>query len=194
MTLSAASTTAPVDDAWRTWNLGALLFAATDRCVRDKLRVTRADGFMLSEAQLALFHHLDGSGTRLTELAARANLTKQGMIELVDRAEAMRLVERRPDPADGRAKTVHLTDEGAPMLASLHRGIVAAENCVRGAFGAALFDEVARKLGGYAAAGLPSLSLDGDGERGSANIARVFAMSGLSPGRRCTHSQAACGT
>ncbi|WP_174290894.1 MarR family winged helix-turn-helix transcriptional regulator [Sphingomonas bacterium] len=174
MTAAAAAPIAPADDAWRTLNLGALLFAATDRCVRDKLRVMRADGFVVTEAQLALFHHLDRAGTRLTVLAARANLTKQGMIELVDRAEAMRLVERRRDPADGRAKTVHLTDHGAPMLASLHRGIVAAETGVRDAFGAE-FDGIAHTLGAYGAS-LPIASLGADGERGSANIARVFAL------------------
>lgn len=176
MAVSSLPIVAPVDDAWRTRNLGALLFAATDRCVHDKLRTLGADGFVLSKAQLALFHHLDGAGTRLTELAARANLTKQSMIELVDRAEATGLVERRPDPADGRAKTVHLTIAGAPMLASLGRGIAAAEERVREAFGAVFFDEVRRKLGSYAAAGLSSRLPGVDDERGSANIARLFAL------------------
>jgi DNA-binding MarR family transcriptional regulator len=174
----AETAPAPADDAWRTRNLGALLFAATGLCVRDKLGAMRTDGFDgVSEAQLALFHHVDLAGARLTTLAARANLTKQSMIELVDRAEALRLVERRPDPEDGRAKTVHLTAEGLLMLASLGRGIAAAEDRVRRAFGPHCFDETKRKLGNYAATGRDPLPLPGaDGLRGSANIARVFAM------------------
>ena len=51
-------------------------------------------------------------GLRLTDLAIRAGITAQSMGELVDDLESKRYVERRPDPADRRAKRIHLTERG----------------------------------------------------------------------------------
>jgi DNA-binding MarR family transcriptional regulator len=48
-------------------------------------------------------------GLRMGELARRARLSKQAMTELVRRLEHDGLVERRPDPSDGRASVVFLT-------------------------------------------------------------------------------------
>jgi len=48
-------------------------------------------------------------GLRMGELARRARLSKQTMTELVRRLEGDGLVERRPDPADGRASLIFLT-------------------------------------------------------------------------------------
>ena len=44
------------------------------------------------------------------ELARRARLSKQAMTELVRHLEHDGLVERRPDPSDGRASVVFLTE------------------------------------------------------------------------------------
>jgi DNA-binding MarR family transcriptional regulator len=49
-------------------------------------------------------------GLRMGELARRARLSKQTMTELVRRLERDGLVERRNDPADGRASRIFLTD------------------------------------------------------------------------------------
>ncbi len=51
-------------------------------------------------------------GLRLTEMAARAGITVQSMGELVDDLEREGYLERRPDPADRRAKRIHLTKRG----------------------------------------------------------------------------------
>lgn len=59
-----------------------------------------------------VFRFLREEGSRITELAERARLTKQTMGYLVDYLEERGYVERRPDPKDGRAKIVHLTDKG----------------------------------------------------------------------------------
>ena len=168
---------------WRTRNLGALLFGATDRCVRDKLKVMQAGGFpMLSEAQLALFHHLDPAGMRLTTLAAQANLTKQSMIELVDRAAAMGFVERRLDLEDRRAKEVHLTADGMRVLASLRKAVTIAESGVAAVFGIAFFEEAKRTLARYAdrsetLSTLQRSSSQADDAWRLSNIARLFSMS-----------------
>jgi DNA-binding MarR family transcriptional regulator len=48
-------------------------------------------------------------GLRMSEIALRARLSKQTMTTLVRLVEREGLVERRPDPDDGRATRVHLT-------------------------------------------------------------------------------------
>ncbi len=59
-----------------------------------------------------VFRFIRKEGSRITELAERARVTKQTMGYLVDYLEERGYVERRPDPKDGRAKIVHLTEKG----------------------------------------------------------------------------------
>ena len=59
---------------------------------------------------------IDRDGSRITDLAARAGVTKQSMAETVAGLEARGFVERRPDPSDGRAKLVVLTEDGWTAL------------------------------------------------------------------------------
>jgi DNA-binding MarR family transcriptional regulator len=63
-------------------------------------------------AHSALFAHIDPQGTRSSELAERAGMTKQGMGQLVADLEKKGYVERVEDPADRRAKLVRLTKKG----------------------------------------------------------------------------------
>lgn len=166
------------DAGWRTHNLGALLFAATDRSIRDKLRVMHASGFgAISEAQLTLFHHLDHHGAGLTTIAARAGLTKQAMIELVDRAEALGLVRRRPDPQDKRAKVVQPTLEGLVLLETLERGIALAEAHVGEIVGKEFLAEMKHRLGIYAAAAADTASVTTGAAWRAGSIGRLMAVS-----------------
>ena len=54
---------------------------------------------------------------RLTELAARAQLSLAATSELVNDLVALGYLTRRPDPADGRAKLIDLTNRGRRLLA-----------------------------------------------------------------------------
>lgn len=56
--------------------------------------------------------HIPPAGIRLTELAARAGMTKQAMAELVAEIEQRGYVQRTTDPADRRAKIIEFTDQG----------------------------------------------------------------------------------
>ncbi len=59
-----------------------------------------------------VFGNIDPKGTRLTDLAERAFMTKQSVGEVVSDLEKLGYVERVPDPSDGRAKIIRLTERG----------------------------------------------------------------------------------
>ena len=60
-------------------------------------------------------------GLRIGEIARRARLSKQTMTTLVRLCERDGLVERRPDPGDGRAVLVALTWRGAEFKPEAER-------------------------------------------------------------------------
>jgi len=63
----------------------------------------------LRPALLAVGQHVGPHGTRITELAARAWLTKATVVHAVDELERLGYVTREPDPTDRRAKLVVAT-------------------------------------------------------------------------------------
>ena len=63
-------------------------------------------------AHYAVFRFLRSEGSRVTELAEEARITKQSMGELVAYLERRGYVERLPDPRDGRAKIVVWAESG----------------------------------------------------------------------------------
>ncbi len=75
------------------------------------------------------------TGTRLTDLAERARMTKQGMMLLVDDLESRGLVRRIPDPEDARAKIVRLTTRGRTYVAEARRALQAVEGRARRGLG-----------------------------------------------------------
>jgi len=64
-----------------------------------------------------VFGFLDADGTQVSELARRAQITKQSMADLVRHLERHGYVERVPDPADRRAKLVRATPRGREVYA-----------------------------------------------------------------------------
>ena len=57
--------------------------------------------------------HIRDQGSRVTELAQLAQVSKPTVVYLVNDLERLGYVERVPDPSDGRAKLVRLTERGA---------------------------------------------------------------------------------
>ena len=68
-----------------------------------------------------VFRFIEPDGSRLTDLADRAGLTKQAVGEVVSDLERLGHVERRSCPGDGRAKIIHLTDSGRDAVAAAER-------------------------------------------------------------------------
>lgn len=72
-----------------------------------------AGGTVLRPAHTALFPHIDFHGTRPTEIARRAGISKQAVGQVLDELEAAGMVERIVDPEDKRARLVRFTQRGA---------------------------------------------------------------------------------
>jgi DNA-binding MarR family transcriptional regulator len=71
----------------------------------------------LSFTTLSVLHTLAGQGPkRLGELTASEQVTQSAITQIVTRLERDGLVERRPDPSDGRAVLVHVTAAGAAVV------------------------------------------------------------------------------
>jgi DNA-binding MarR family transcriptional regulator len=78
----------------------------------------------LSLTQLRVLAILRDRRVRLSDLADYLGLDKSTISGLVDRAEKRGLLQRAPNPADGRATDVFLTAEGM-QLADLGEGKIA---------------------------------------------------------------------
>jgi DNA-binding MarR family transcriptional regulator len=93
--------------------LGALLRLPYETLVARTYAELAASGFDdIRPAHSSVFRHILPDGSRLTELAERAQLTKQSMAYLVDALQQQGYVDFVPDPRDGRAKLLHLTPRG----------------------------------------------------------------------------------
>lgn len=70
----------------------------------------------------AVFLHLARFGpSRSVDLAGAAGIRPQSMMAIVDELEQAKLVLRRPDPSDSRAKLIHFTAKGKRFIAELSR-------------------------------------------------------------------------
>jgi DNA-binding MarR family transcriptional regulator len=86
--------------------------AFDDFCDDLERRVADTPYSDIRVAHGCVFGNIDPEGTRLTELAARARMTKQSVGEVTSDLEQRGYVERVPDPSDGRAKIIRLTERG----------------------------------------------------------------------------------
>jgi DNA-binding MarR family transcriptional regulator len=132
-------TTAAGDDSWRLTHLGRLLGHAARRfdervlaLMAHNVDVPLALSNLAARSQVSAAHvhvtrHLALEGSRLTELAQRAGMTKQAMGDLVDQCEAWGLVTREPDPADARARRVCFTATGLAWLQAFREAVAQAE-------------------------------------------------------------------
>jgi DNA-binding MarR family transcriptional regulator len=82
----------------------------TENRVMAELAAAGFDDVTLAQARV--FQRLADNGTRLTDLAEQAQLTKQSTQFLVDQLEQAGYVERRPDPSDARARLICIAERG----------------------------------------------------------------------------------
>ena len=103
----------------------------------------------VSAAHIHITRHLAREGSRLTELAERAGMSKQAMGTLVDQCMAWGLVTREPDPRDARARQVCFTPAGLAWLDAFRRAVAQAEAEFHAAVGMEVATVVALGLEAY---------------------------------------------
>lgn len=152
----------PLNDGWRQTHLGRLLGHAMRRFDARVLHLMAkspqaplalanlAAREQVSAAHIHITRHLRLAGDRLTDLAARAGMSKQAMADLVDQCAAWGLVTREPDARDARARLICFTPSGLDWLAAFHTAVVQAEAEFRDEVGADVATVVALGLEAYA--------------------------------------------
>ena len=109
-------------------NVGLLLFLpyrAMETRVFDELTAAGFDD--ITPAQARIFQRIAPGGSRLTDLAAQAGITKQSAGFLVDQLERTGYVQRVPDPADRRARLVRVAERGARSVEASRRIVARVE-------------------------------------------------------------------
>jgi DNA-binding MarR family transcriptional regulator len=89
-------------------------------------------------------------GIRITDLARRADMTKQALGEFMDWLEQAGFVASGQDPADGRVRLITRTEQGDAAAIEAQRAIDAVERRWRREIGAARYDamkQVLRQIG-----------------------------------------------
>lgn len=108
--LDEKSVALPDHVGWRLWQANRAWhteFAATMRA---------AGHGWFSDARAGLLGHIARDGTRQAVLIERMAISKQAVQQLLDGLEAEGVVERLPDPRDGRGKLVRYTLKGLSAL------------------------------------------------------------------------------
>ena len=103
----------------------------------------------MGAAHLHITRHLWRNGSRLTELAQRAGMTKLAMGTLVNQCEAWGMVRREADPTDARARRVVFTATGLAWLQAWQESTAQAEAELHGAVGTEVATVIALGLEAY---------------------------------------------
>src|ERR1043165_8047745 len=109
-------------------NLGILLRNPFQKLVESIHEDLAAAGFAeVRPAHGVVFQFIGKNGARLTELAAKSQLTKQSMSYLVEHLEKHGHVERFVDETDSRAWIFRLTKKGWKVVAIAEKSIAGFE-------------------------------------------------------------------
>jgi len=153
--------TAVLDDRWRETHLGRLLGHAMRRFDARVLSLMAnndqvplalsnlAARDQISAAHIHITRHLSLQGSRLTELAQAAGMSKQAMGNLVNQCEAWGLVKRESDSRDARARLVVFTPAGLAWLAAFQMAVAQTEEEFKASVGKDVATVVALGLEAY---------------------------------------------
>lgn len=98
--------------------VGQLLIRLLREFRRELSEPVAAAGYGdIRDPHLQIFGAIGMGEVRLTEIAARAQLSLAATSELVNDLQTLGYLERRPDPTDGRAKLICLTARGRKLMA-----------------------------------------------------------------------------
>ena len=149
------------EPSWRVTHLGRLMGHALRRFDERVLWLMSRDVLVplalsnlaardqVGAAHIHITRHLTIKGSRLTDLASSAGMSKQAMGDLVTQCEAWGLVTRELDAYDKRAKRVLFTNDGLIWLGAFERAVTQAETEFKTAVGQDVATVVALGLEAY---------------------------------------------
>ena len=150
-----------LEPSWRVTHLGRLMGNALRRFDERVLWLMSRDVLVplalsnlaardqVGAAHIHITRHLTIKGSRLTDLASSAGMSKQAMGDLVTQCEAWGLVMRELDAYDKRAKRVLFTNDGLIWLGAFERAVTQAETEFKTAVGQDVATVVALGLEAY---------------------------------------------
>ena len=153
-----------LEEGWRQTHLGRFLGHAMRRFDDRVLHLMAHDAntplalsnlaarSQIGAAHVHITRHLALAGSRLTDLAQSAGMSKQAMGDLVTQCEAWGIVIRGPDPQDARARLVRFTPTGLVWLQAFKDAVAQAEAEFRSEVGAEVATVVLIGLEAYAGA------------------------------------------
>jgi DNA-binding MarR family transcriptional regulator len=124
-------------DRIRHEHLGWLLGRADLVFAESVTRAMHERGFAgIRLVHIALIRNVDENGTRISDIARRAGMTKQATGQLVAEFVELGYIRLVPDPDDGRAKIARYTAKGKRLLVAIVASIEETEDAVSAAIGA----------------------------------------------------------
>lgn len=118
-------------------------FTAVEAEVQSRLE---EGGYGLERVYLPVVRNVSLDGSRITNIAERAGLSKQTVGPLVRNLEERGILRVDPDPTDGRAKLVRYTDLGFQGLSARLDSIKSIERSCAQALGAGGLNRLKRDL------------------------------------------------
>lgn len=129
--------------AWRHDNIGRLTLFCYNHFEASMLASLARQGIDdVKQSHLRVFRNIDYNGTRVTEIAARANVTKGAMSQLLAECERLGYVVATPDTADARARVVKFTPDGRKLMQSCRNAIAEVEAQFEAAVGASKYADL----------------------------------------------------
>jgi DNA-binding MarR family transcriptional regulator len=100
--------------------VGALLRLAWQAFRQQMYTRVRAAGYDdLPPSHVLLFRYPTIADLRPSQLAEQMGMSKQGVNDLLRQLEAKGYIALRPDPVDGRARLITLTDRGSALMGAI---------------------------------------------------------------------------
>lgn len=128
-------------------NTGLLLYIPY-RWLENRVMAALVEaGYDITAAQMKIVQRIGPDGTRLTELAEQAQVTKQTAGFLVDQLAKAGWVERVPDPSDKRARLVRISAKGRKAIPVADAAVAAVEAEWEAHLGAQRMTQLRRTLG-----------------------------------------------
>ena len=136
-----------IDRDWRRLNTGRLLYEAYELYNARLLQSLVPAGFPgIRNTHFNVLRHLDADGTRMSDLASRANLTKSAITGLVRACQDLELVVVEPSTDDARARMVRFSPRGSQLMRQIRKTLLTLERDLAAHLGEEPYDQLRSAL------------------------------------------------